>query len=55
MAIEGLHNIIGIRPVSKEEKPGQNQGRKKKKDSKKQEDKDNEHQTNRKGRIDIRI
>jgi hypothetical protein len=55
MAIEGLHNVIGILPVNKEQKPGKNKSRKKKKDSKKQADKDDEHQTDRKGRIDIRI
>jgi len=55
MAIEGLHNITGIRPVNKEQKPGQNQSRKKKKDPEKQANKDNEQQTDRKGRIDIRI
>jgi hypothetical protein len=55
MAIEGLHNIIGIRPVNKEQDSGRDKKKRKKKSNKKEEDRDSEHQNDRKGHIDIRI
>lgn len=55
MGIEGLHNIIGIRPVNKDQDLGQNKKKRKKKGAGKEGDKDSEHQNDRKGHIDIRI
>jgi hypothetical protein len=55
MSIDGLGNTFGIIPVKKEKEAGDSSRRNQKKDRNKEEKKDNEEQTEKEGKIDIRI